>query len=227
MILKKDNSFVICLKPAGISSQSLPDGKDCMPKRLADCLEIPQENIYTLHRLDNPVGGTMVYATTKKGAAVLSGYIADGTMQKTYLAVIRGVPENKEGVYEDLLFKDSTKNKSFVVKRMRKGVRKASLEYKVLGTLTHEDEQYSLVQILLHTGRTHQIRVQFSSRKLPLAGDRRYGSGNDGMPLGLWCMTLAFPDPSSNGDIVSMSATPSTEQYPWCLFKEIIPQINT
>lgn len=221
MILKKYKDFVLCIKPAGISSQLTNDNKDNMPLLIAKELKLPTESVYTLHRLDNPVGGTMVYATDKKAAARLSVQIADGTMKKTYLAVVKGVPENPEGIFEDLLFKDSSKNKSFVVKRLRKGVRKASLEYKVIETTKKDGLTYSLVEILLHTGRTHQIRVQFSSRGLPLTGDRRYGSGNDGMPLGLWCSRIEFPDKQAENGVVCEKSVPPTEKYPWCMFNKL------
>ena len=189
-----------------------------MIELLAEELNIASEEVHPVHRLDTPVGGTMVYATTKEGARELGKLVSENRMQKQYLAVVCGKPEEDEGILCDLLFKDSFKNKSFVVKRMRKGVKKASLEYKTLATAEHEGNTYSLVSILLHTGRTHQIRVQFASRKMPLTGDRRYGSGKDGMPLGLWCRSLEFENPFKNKNTIYFETKPDTDAYPWKLF---------
>ena len=117
----------------------------------------------------------IAYATAHIKGVLLQRAIAEGKMAKEYYAVVRGEPENKSGILEDLLFKDSSKNKSFVVKRMRKGVKKASLEYETQKTLTDGDKKYSLVKIKLHTGRTHQIRAHLAEAGYPLIGDRKYG----------------------------------------------------
>ena len=128
----------------------------------------------------------MIYALSKEGAAALSKIMESGGFSKEYLAVVHGeCPE--EGTMEDLLFKDSKLNKSFVVKRERKGVKKASLEY----TRVSYDGEKSLVRIKLHTGRSHQIRVQFSSRKMPLYGDGKYG-GSDNCNIALWSSCISF-----------------------------------
>ncbi len=171
-ILYEDKDIVFCVKPVGLSSET------GLPEELAQQLE---SEIFTLHRLDVPVGGVMVYAKNKEAAASLSKKISQQTdFTKTYLAVCEGTFCEKEGIMEDLLFKDSSKNKSFVVKRERKGVKKALLEYKVLCEGEYNGAQCSLVSVKLKTGRSHQIRVQFSSRKHPLAGDKKYGSRIDG-----------------------------------------------
>ena len=167
MIIFKDENYIICKKPTGVSSQKSPDGKD-MLNLLSEKTGILPTEIHPLHRLDNPVGGTMIYAIGSRNASVLSKIISENKLSKRYLAVIHGEPESNKDILKDLLFKDSSKNKSFVVKRVRKGVKEASLEYEILGTVCHEGEKISLVKILLHTGRTHQIRVQFSHRKFPL-----------------------------------------------------------
>ncbi len=167
-ILYENKDIVFAVKPVGISSE------DEFPKLLKEQLN---SDIYTLHRLDKPVGGVMVYAKNKKAAAKFSTKIANREdFNKTYLALCEGVFEESEGVMEDLLFKDSSKNKSFVVKRERKGVKKAILKYKVLETGFYNETECSLVSITLETGRSHQIRVQFASRKHPLIGDKKYGS---------------------------------------------------
>ena len=142
--------------------------------------------IYPVHRLDRQVGGVMVYAKTQRAAAELSRAIQQGTMIKEYLAVVRGGPEEDAGEMQDLLLHDARKNKSYVVSRMRAGVKKARLSYRVL--VRKEDR--TLVQVRLFTGRTHQIRVQFASRQLPLLGDGRYGGGSG--ELALWSVRLTF-----------------------------------
>jgi len=171
-ILYEDANVVACVKPVGMSSE------DDFPKELSTQLN---SDIYPLHRLDTPVGGVMVYAKTKSAAAKYSKKIAENTdFTKTYVTVCEGVFEEQSGTMEDLLFKDSRKNKSFVVKKERKGVKKALLTYMVLGTAQYGDKVCSLVSITLKTGRSHQIRVQFASRKHPLLGDGKYGSKING-----------------------------------------------
>lgn len=219
MIIHKEKHFAICQKPTGISSQKSSDGKESMIELVAKTLNISENDVHPIHRLDNPVGGTMVYATSKEGARELGKLVSENKMQKRYLAVICGVPEEKSGVLCDLLFKDSSKNKSYVVKRMRKGVKKASLEYKSLAVKEYEGNMYTLVEVLLHTGRTHQIRVQFASRKMPLTGDRRYGSGKDNLPLGLWCYSLDFDNPFQRNNAVHYESMPDMEKLPWSLFE--------
>jgi 23S rRNA pseudouridine1911/1915/1917 synthase len=133
----------------------------------------------------------MVYARTKDAAAALSQNIQAGTVKKEYLAVVQGKPEQETGILEDLLLHDARKNKSYVVKRLRNGVRKAKLSYQVLVTQAGR----SLIQVRLFTGRTHQIRVQFASRQMPLQGDGRYGGGSG--KIALWSVRLTFPHPKT------------------------------
>lgn len=167
-ILYEDKDIVFCVKPSGFSSET------DLPNKLKEQLK---SEIYTLHRLDTPVGGVMVYAKNKIAAAKISKKIAENSdFEKTYLAVCEGEFEVTEGKMEDLLFKDSRKNKSFVVKKERKGVKKALLSYEVLKTGEYKEKPCSLVRVTLKTGRSHQIRVQFASRKHPLLGDGKYGS---------------------------------------------------
>lgn len=170
-ILYEDKDLVFCVKPVGVSAESE------LPEALSQQLG---GTFYTLHRLDVPVGGVMVFARNKSAAAQISRKIAEHTdFKKVYLAVCEGVPEQTEGVMEDLLFKDSAKNKSFVVKRERKGVKKALLTYKVASVGEYNGKACSLVEVELKTGRSHQIRVQFASRKHPLLGDKKYGSSQN------------------------------------------------
>ena len=187
-ILHCDKDIVVCIKPCGISSQNT-EQKDGLPDRLS--AQLGAKYVATLHRLDTGVSGVMVYALNQKSANILSAQIQDGTFKKHYVARVHGKPETDEGIYEDLLFKDSKKNKSFVVKNERKGVKKAKLSYKVL----ESDGETSLVEILLYTGRSHQIRVQFSSRGMPLVGDGKYGARDNEKNIALTCVKLEFIHP--------------------------------
>lgn len=205
-ILFENNDFAVCVKPVGICSQN--DGAEDMVKLLKEQLG---SVIYPVHRLDTAVGGTMVFAKNPKTAAALSKQVADGSFKKRYFAVVSGKPDENNGVFEDLLFKDSSKNKSYVVRRERKGVKKAKLEYELLAS----NGDMSLVSVLLHTGRSHQIRVQFSSRKMPLIGDGKYGSKDNRCTVALWSGEIEF---TYNHDKLSFLSKPYNTKYPWNLF---------
>lgn len=177
-ILFSDQDIAVCLKPVGIDSEHE------MPALLKEQLG---GEIFTLHRLDKNVGGVMVYARTKTAAAKLSRLIQDNKMVKEYVALVHGaVPEN--GDWQDFLFKDSRKNKVFVVKRQRTGVKAARLEFVRL-----TDTDPAAVRVRLHTGRSHQIRVQFASRGYPLVGDRKYGAKDDVSTPMLYSCCITFP----------------------------------
>lgn len=209
-ILFEDKHLIFAVKPVGVLSQS-GDGEN-----MIDLLSVGRGEIFPIHRLDKNVGGVMVFAKTKSAAARLSDMVQKNEIRKEYLAVVCGVPQEKSAVLKDLLFKDSSKNKSFVVKRMRKGVKEASLEYETLGTVGDGENSLSLLKILLHTGRTHQIRVQFSSRKLPLLGDRRYGGLSAECDVALFSHSLTLKHPFT-GEELHFEAEPENE-YPWNLF---------
>ena len=180
-ILYLDDQIVVCVKPVGISSE---DGENSLPALLRQQLG---GELFTLHRLDLNVGGVMVYARTKAAAARLSKAIQDGSMVKEYRCLVHGTPP-ESGDWQDLLWKDSSKNKVFTVKRMRKGVKSARLEFQRL-----TEGENSLVHVRLHTGRSHQIRVQFSSRGFPLVGDHKYGARDElDAPL-LFSCRISFP----------------------------------
>ena len=171
-VLYDDAHLVVCVKPAGILSED--DGSPrCMPQLLREHYRAlgQSEEVFAVHRLDREVGGVMVYSRRPAVTGKLTGLVSQRQMEKEYLAVLTGHPQSPADTLTDLLFRDAKCNKSYVVSRMRKGVREASLSYEELGRA----DALSLVCIRLHTGRTHQIRVQFSSRGLPLLGDRRYG----------------------------------------------------
>ena len=205
-IIFEDEDILVINKPVGVLSEDSPKGEKGILNRLQ------KDNLYLLHRLDREVGGVMVFAKNKKSASVLSTDIANGKFYKSYLAVTDGIPENDEGIYKDLLFKDSKKNRSFVVNRMRKGVREASLEYVVL----EKTDKNALVRVLLHTGRTHQIRVQFSSRKTPLTGDGRYGSKVRDCSIALYSHKISFNHPRTKEQVEFIS-NPDFEKFPWNL----------
>ncbi len=209
-IIFEDKFLVFAVKPVGVLSQQ-GNGAN-----MIDILSEERGEVFPVHRLDKNVGGIMVFAKTKSAAAKLSAMVQNNEIKKEYLAVVRGVPEQKSAVLEDLIFKDSSKNKSFVVKRMRKGVKKASLDYETLGSVTDGESPLSLLEILLHTGRTHQIRVQFSSRGLPLLGDGRYGGKSPLCDVALWSHSLTLAHPFT-GETLHFEAAPSAE-YPWKLF---------
>ena len=197
-ILYLDDSIVVCLKPVGVLSQLDQKNSENMVEILENQLS---GDIFPIHRLDQGVGGVMVYARTQQAAAGLSRAIQEGKFDKQYLCIVRGRPAEAEGIYRDLLLHDKARNKSFVVQRMRGGVKEASLEYRVLAAA----EACSLICVRLHTGRTHQIRVQFASRKTPLLGDGKYGGGNG--DIALWSFRIAFPHPK-NGKHLSFRHLP-------------------
>ena len=205
-LLYEDRDIAVCVKPVGVLSEG-----EGMPALLKE--HCKAREIFCVHRLDGAVGGVMVYAKTSVAAGRLSAAMGDGRFVKIYRAAVHGQPEQPEGVLRDLLFKDSAKNKSYVVKRMRKGVKEAELEYSLL----EQRNEMSLLRIKLHTGRSHQIRVQFSSRKMPLVGDVKYGSTYKDCDIALWSESLSFPHPKT-GEILSFSAPPPGH-FPWNEFE--------
>ena len=210
-ILFEDNDIIVLVKPVGVPSETTQNGEKGILHLLKN--EYGLTDVFLLHRLDRNVGGVMVFAKNKKSAACISKQIQENTFKKTYFAVVDGVTEEKQGIYKDLLFKDSSKNRSYVVNRMRKGVKEASLEYIVL----NETENKTLVKVTLHTGRTHQIRVQFSSRKTPLCGDVKYGSKDRQSDIALFSHSITFTHPSKN-EVLTFTEYPTKIDYPWNLF---------
>ncbi len=207
-ILYVDAHIAVAVKPAGVLSQD--SGENSMPQLLKNRLDADQ--VFAVHRLDREVGGVMVFALTRQAAAALSRAIQDRAVEKTYLAVLRGKPQDETAVLQDLLFHDRQRNKTYVVNRQRKGVKDAMLSYLVL----EQAQEHTLVQVQLYTGRTHQIRVQFASRKLPLVGDEKYGGKECGSTLALWCHRLSFPHPVSGQQLVFTKLPPPVK--PWCRF---------
>ena len=201
-ILYQDNDIIVCIKPAGLLSEG--EGEDSLLTVLAaQC----GGQVFPVHRLDRGAAGLMVFARNSKAAAGLSRAVQEKQLKKEYFARVSGVPAEKEGEMTDFLFKDSRKGKVFAVKRPRKGVREARLTYRVLW----QDGDSSLVRVALDTGRTHQIRVQFSSRGMPLGGDGKYGSRVKG-DLALFSCGLGFPHPRT-GKRMEWEAKPMGQ--PW------------
>lgn len=188
-IIFKDKDIIVAVKPPHILSQSDSKGN----KNAVDILsQMTDGEVFPVHRLDKGVGGIMVFARNKASAASLCAQVSSREMQKEYLATLCGEIEEDRGTLEDLLFFDRGRNKSFVVKRERRGVKKALLEYECIS----KSEGKSLVRVQLITGRTHQVRVQFASRGYPLSGDRRYGGKGEG-EIALRSVKLSFIHPST------------------------------
>ena len=207
-LIFQDEQLLVCVKPAGVASE---DGG--LPELLrAQC----GGELWCVHRLDRAVGGVMVYARTKRAAAALSSAVAAGGMQKEYLAIAQGTPKEKNGSMRDLLYHDAARNKSCVAARPRRGVKEALLDYELIESVFRDGRTLSALRITLHTGRSHQIRVQFASRGMPRVGDARYGSAFRGCPLALRSARLRFPHPVS-GEEMSFSAPPP-EDFPWGYF---------
>ena len=210
-IIYEDKYITVCRKPVGILSEDVQGGEKGIIGLLSDRAGKP---MHLLHRLDRNVGGVMVFANDKKSASKMSEDIRENRLKKEYIAVTDGIPAVERGEYKDLLFKDSHKNRSYVVNRMRKGVKDASLEYEVIGKTADK----AMVRVLLHTGRTHQIRVQFSSRKTPLTGDIKYGSKDrTNGDIALHSYRITFKHPIT-GEQMVYSCEPDHSVYPWSLF---------
>ena len=201
-----DDTLLVCVKPAGVLSTDEPGGVPELAR-----LELGDEKaqVRTVHRLDRVVSGLMVLARTAAAASELSRQIRENEFEKAYLAVVHGHPEEKEGTMVDLLQRCKQERKTYVVTQMDKGVQEAILDYRVLA----ENADLSKVYITLRTGRTHQIRCQFSSRGLPLVGDRKYSLLEDGCNIALWSHRIAFTHPVT-GERMEFQLNPP-DQYPW------------
>ena len=209
-ILYQDERILVCRKPAGLLST---DDENGLPAVLRTQLGDAHACIRTVHRLDAAVSGVMVYARSQMAASLLSEQIRDGKFQKEYLAVIHGAPDAPAGMLRDLLWRNRSTRRTVVVAEPRKEAKRARLLYRVLA----EANGMSLVQIRLLTGRTHQIRVQLSSRGLPLVGDRKYGRGDeDGCAIALWSYRLRFFHPQTD-ELLEFSLEPPA-CAPWTDF---------
>ena len=208
-ILYSDNKIVVAVKPRGVLSTDEPGG---MPGLLRGALGDETAAVYTVHRLDAAVGGVMVYARTRHAAADLGAAIREGRFHKEYLAVLRGSPEPHVDTLSDWLRRDRDRRMTFVADGPGEDAKEAKLSFAVIGTAG----DLSLAWIELHTGRTHQIRVQFAHRGFPLWGDRKYGRPGDAGPIALWSCAVGFDHPAT-GQRLHFSLEPPKE-YPWTLF---------
>ncbi len=188
-IIWEDPDVIVCVKPSGVLSEG--ESADSMPVLLAKQINAGAP-VFVVHRLDRGTEGLMVYAKNQRSAAALGAAMAGHGVHKEYLVHIHGVPTGSCGRMEDLLYFDRRKNKSYVVKRMRKGVKEAALSYRLIRECA---DGTSWVRVFLETGRTHQIRIQFASRRMPLVGDRRYGSSASEAEFCLRAVALTFPHP--------------------------------
>lgn len=201
-----DEDILVCLKPARVLSTNEPGG---VPDLAREALGDPKADVRTVHRLDRVVSGLMVLARNAKAASELSRQIREDEFEKEYMAVVHGCPEESSGTLRDLLGRDKARKMTFVAQEMAKGVQEAILDYSMLCSA----QDMSRVRIRLHTGRTHQIRVQFASRGMPLVGERKYSELNDPCEIALWSYRLAFSHPKT-GERMEFIHNPP-EIYPW------------
>ncbi len=206
-IIYQDNDIVVAIKPPRVLSTDEPGG---MPELLRQ--ELGAADIRTVHRLDRVVSGLMVLARNADAASNLSEQIRQGSFEKEYLAVIHGMPEREADELRDLLLRDKRERKTYVVQTPAKGIQEAILRYRTVDAKAGMTK----VAIELITGRTHQIRAQFSSRNLPLVGDRKYSTNEDGCEIALWSYRLAFDHPVTGERMVFTHQPPG--EYPWNIF---------
>lgn len=205
-ILYTDDDIIVCIKPARVLSTDETGG---LPDLLRNELGDSNADIRTVHRLDRVVSGVMVLARNAKAASELSRQIREDEFGKEYLAIVHGIPERGQDRLTDLLYRDKARKMTMVATDMGKGIQEAVLDYELLNT----QDSLSRVKIMLHTGRTHQIRVQFSSRGLPLVGERKYAVLNDPCEIALWSYRIKFRHPVT-GKMLSFSKEPPMS-YPW------------
>ena len=208
-ILYLDTDIVVAVKPPRVLSTDEPGG---MPELVRNALGDPLADVRTVHRLDRVVSGLMVLARNPESASELSRQIREDAFHKEYLAVLHGIPDEERGTLRDLLLRDKRERKTYIVDTPAKGVQEAVLDYSVVGTT----DNFSKVSILLRTGRTHQIRAQFSGRELPLVGDRKYSLLEDDCEIALWSARLKFRHPKT-GEMLDFQHEPP-DIYPWTLF---------
>lgn len=208
-LLYVDDKIIVAVKPAGVLSTDEPGG---MPELIRAALGDSAAIVKTVHRLDQVVGGVMVFARTARAAADLSAQVQNHTFRKIYQAVVHRRPDSPSGTFRDLLLRSKQERKTYVVTEPGKDVQEAILDYEIISAT----EQFSRVRIMLHTGRTHQIRVQFSSRELPLVGDKKYGLAED-CDIALWSHQISFQHPKT-GQHLSFSKEPPAV-FPWAEFQ--------
>ena len=205
-LIYKDKDIVVCIKPARVLSTDEPGG---LPDLVREALGDPGADIRTVHRLDRVVSGVMVLARNPKAASELSRQIREDEFQKEYLAVLHGTPSETASTLRDLLGRDKARKMTYVATEPGKGIQEAVLDYEVLAG----NGSFSRVRVLLRTGRTHQIRVQFASRQLPLVGERKYSTLEDPCEIALWSHKIGFTHPSTGKWMEFYREPPLV--YPW------------
>ena len=211
-VIYEDNHIIVVEKPVNIPSQGDKTGDVDMLTLIKEYLKEKYNkpgNVYLglVHRLDRPVGGVMVFAKTSKAAARLSEQVREKQFQKSYLVIVNGEMEEKRGTLEDYLLKNEKNNMSKVVKEGTKNSKYAKLDYEVLKY--DKELNLSVLKILLHTGRHHQIRVQLSSRNHSIYGDQKYGGRGHGKQIALWAYKLQIMHPITKEEM-TFKAVPET-----------------
>ena len=223
-IIFEDNHLLVVIKPANLPSQADDSGDPDLLTLLKEDRKLRYHkpgNVYLglVHRLDRPVGGVMVFAKTSKAAARLSDQVRTRQLRKTYLAVTRGRPQAAMGHLEHYLSKDQRTNRVTAVPPGTPGAKEASLDFEVLAGAAAAD--LALLRVDLHTGRSHQIRVQLAAIGHPLFGDRKYGAGagkeEPGQPIALWATALHFSHPTTKEPLTFQAPPPAV--HPWLLFE--------
>lgn len=205
-LIYHDKDIVVCIKPPRVLSTDEPGG---LPELVREALGDPKADVRTVHRLDRVVSGLMVLARNPKAASELSRQIREDTFEKEYLAVVHGAPDADSGTLTDLLGRDKARKMTFVATEPAKGVQEAILHYQVAA----KNDTMAKVRIRLQTGRTHQIRVQFASRGIPLVGERKYCTLEDPCEIALWSHRIGFIHPTT-GERIEFSHEPPNA-YPW------------
>ena len=207
-LLAYTRDWAAAVKPWGVLAEDAP-GEPGMPALLKAELEtrgIPCFGVFTVHRLDRTTEGLSVYALTKKGAALLSRAVTDGSFRKVYEAFVTPDPAlPPEGEMRDYLWFDRRKDKAFVADTARPGAKEAVLRYRIEQTFLWREKEIAKLRVELETGRTHQIRAQFAARRSPLVGDGKYGSRVNRKGPSLFSVELEFP---WEGEIKSFAWTP-------------------
>ncbi len=207
-IIYMDADLLVCVKPPRVLSTDEPGG---LPELLRQELGDENAPLRTVHRLDRVVSGLMVLARNAQAASELSRQIRENEFHKEYLAVVHGKPQEPKGTLRDLLYRDKARKMTLVAARPEKGVQEAVLDYELLNFR----QDMSRVRIRLQTGRTHQIRVQFSSRGMPLVGERKYAQLDDSCEIALWSHKLGFTHPRT-GEKMTFSKEPPGD-HPWSM----------
>lgn len=207
-VIYADNDIFVCIKPARVLSTDEPGG---LPELVRLALGDEKADVRTVHRLDRVVSGVMVLARNARAASELSRQIREDDFEKEYLAIVHGCPDKKSGTLTDLLYRDKARKMTMVASEPAKGVQEAVLDFEVISC----NENMSRVKVLLRTGRTHQIRVQFASRGMPLVGERKYCTLEDSCEIALWSHRIAFTHPLT-GERMEFSYEPPSI-YPWTI----------